>query len=131
MSGNGPDDGKLYTKAASSLGATLCLPKPIKRDALLAALNAVTGAGRSAIHARELTLAGLAAENVMNAILLDADPVRGVEDDRGVYTLAGTEYDWVLEVEDTPVAGTRQLVLTLSDDQGEISAITTFGQVGS
>jgi CheY-like chemotaxis protein len=41
MSGNGPDDGRLYTKAASSFGATLCLAKPIRRDALVSALDAV------------------------------------------------------------------------------------------
>jgi CheY-like chemotaxis protein len=43
MSGNGPDDGRLYTKAASSFGATVCLAKPIRRDALVSALDAVVG----------------------------------------------------------------------------------------
>jgi CheY-like chemotaxis protein len=48
MSGNGPDDGVLYTKAASSLGAARCLAKPVRRDALLAALDSLLAAAGTA-----------------------------------------------------------------------------------
>jgi len=39
ISGNGPDRGALYGKAADAMGADLYLPKPVPRDALLSGLD--------------------------------------------------------------------------------------------
>lgn len=39
ISGNGPDRGELYGKAADIMGADLYLPKPVSREALVAGLD--------------------------------------------------------------------------------------------
>ena len=92
----------------------------------LALMNAVTSAVRSAIHARERALAAIAAENVLTLALIEAHPLRGIEDDRGSYELAGTAYEWTIEVEDTPDAALRRVTLTLSDARGPVSELVTF-----
>lgn len=97
----------------------------------LALMNAVTASGRSAIIAQERTLAGLAADNVMNIAMLEAHPMRGVEDARGVYTLAGTEYAWQIEVEPTPDPALRRVTLVVSDDRGPAAELTSFTRAGS
>ncbi len=45
ISGNGPDRGGLYGKAADIMGADLYLPKPVDRDALVAGLDRLIAVG--------------------------------------------------------------------------------------
>jgi len=97
----------------------------------VALMNAVTSAGRSAIHARERGLAAIAAENLMNTAVIEASPIRGIDDESGRYTLAGIDYDWRIEVEDTADPGLKRIILTVSDERGPIRELTTFRRVGS
>lgn len=97
----------------------------------LALMNAVTASGRSAIIARERALAGLAAETIMNTAILQAHPLRGIEDSRGVYTLAGVEYSWHVEVEPTPDRGLRRVTLVVFDDRGPAAERVSFSRAGS
>lgn len=53
ISGNGPDDGELYSKAAVSMGAETCLPKPVDRMRLIAAIDrAIALDGHAASESR-------------------------------------------------------------------------------
>lgn len=97
----------------------------------LALMNAVTASGRSAIIAQERALAGLAAANVMNIATLEAHSLRGIEGARGVYTLAGVEYAWEIEVEPTPDPALRRVTLIVSDDRGPAAQLTSFTRAGS
>lgn len=97
----------------------------------LALMNAVTASGRSAIIAHERALAGLAAQNLMNTAILEAHPLRGIEDSRGVYTLAGIEYEWTIAVEPTPDPALRRVTLVVSDDRGPAAELTSFTRAGS
>lgn len=97
----------------------------------LALMNAVTASGRSAIIARERALAGMAAESVMNIAILEAHPLRGIEDSRGVYTLAGIEYAWAIDVEPTPDPALRRVTLVVSDDRGPAAERVGFTRAGS
>lgn len=97
----------------------------------LALMNAVTASGRSAIITHERTLGSIAAENVMNTAIIEANPLRGIEDRRGTYELAGVSYDWVIEVEATPDPALRRVTLVVSDDRGPVSQIVTFSRAGA
>ncbi|PWE17113.1 type II secretion system protein GspI [Marinicauda salina] len=92
----------------------------------LALMQAMTTAGRSAIHARERALAAVAAESVMNTLILEARSVRRLRETSGTYSLAGTDYDWTITLEETPDPGLERVTLTLSDARGPVHELVTF-----
>ena len=94
----------------------------------LALMNAVTQSARAAGLARETAYAQAAAENLMNAALLAADPRQGVREAAGEYELAGRRYAWRLDIERTSQPGLQRIVLTLAEPDGErvLAELTTF-----
>lgn len=97
----------------------------------LALMNAVTASGRSAIAASERALGALAAENLMNSAILEAQPQQAIQSSRGVYTVAGVDYEWTIQVEPTPDPGLRRFTLVVSDARGPVAERVGFTRVSS
>ena len=92
--------------------------------------SAVLSAGRSAIDARERAMAALAAENVMNTVLLSSDRAAGgMRSQSGRYEVAGALYDWTLDVRPTSDPALLQLALIVRDDEGPIVERVTYRRV--
>ena len=96
----------------------------------IALMNAVTQSGRTAIVAREQSLAQVAAENLMNQFVLNLQPGGSISDQSGQYDMAGRTYDWVLEIGETSDPQFKQVTLSVSDDVGELYTLTTFRRTG-
>lgn len=94
----------------------------------LALMSAVTSAGRSAVQTRERALGAIAADNILNMAILEASPTRGLVDASGEYELAGTVYDYEIDVEDTADPGLRRVTLLVSDRHGPLSEIVSFSR---
>ena len=94
----------------------------------LALMSAVTSAGRSAVQTRERALGAIAADNILNTAILEASPSRGMEDGSGQYELAGTVYEYEIEVEDAADPGLRRVTLIVSDSHGPVSQVVSFSR---
>jgi general secretion pathway protein I len=96
----------------------------------LALLNATHQASRGAQMIEARSLAALAAENVMNAELIEQAGGR-LTSDRGRYSLAGREYDWTLTVLPTTDAGLVRVELAVEETGGGgAHSILTFRRAG-
>ncbi|WP_421792876.1 type II secretion system minor pseudopilin GspI [Hyphobacterium sp.] len=80
--------------------------------------------GAQIIESRSLT--ALAAENVLNAELIDQSG-RRLSADSGEYQLAGRAYDWTLSVIPTPDPGLLRVELLITEEaSGRTHSLLTF-----
>jgi len=84
----------------------------------VALMNALSTSARSATLAREMTLAQIAAQNLLSEELLNAGP-GPVRDQRGEYALGGQSFDWALEVDDAGQPDLLRLRLVISEADSE------------
>jgi general secretion pathway protein I len=84
----------------------------------VALMNALSTSARSATLAREMTLAQIAAQNLLSEELLNAGP-GPVRDQRGEYALGGQSFDWALEVDDAGQPDLLRLRLVISEPDSE------------
>jgi len=83
----------------------------------VALMNALTTSTRAASLSEQMTLAQLAAQNVLSEQLLEVDqPLRARS---GAYDLAGRSYDWILEIEATDQPSLVRVRLVMSDPETE------------
>lgn len=87
--------------------------------------NAMTSSVRAAAIARDVSLAGVAADNLM-ALNIAGDGGQALRDRSGAYELAGLTYDWRLELEDTSDPGLSRVTLVVERDGREAARRTTF-----
>ncbi|EAP90424.1 hypothetical protein OA2633_12005 [Oceanicaulis alexandrii HTCC2633] len=80
----------------------------------VALMNALSTSARSATLAREMTLAQIAAQNLLSEALLNAGP-GAMRDQRGEYALGGQSFDWALEVDDAGQPDLLRLRLVISE----------------
>ncbi|HBU61412.1 MAG: type II secretion system protein GspI [Oceanicaulis sp.] len=80
----------------------------------IALMNALSTSARSATLAREMTLAQIAAQNLLSEALLNAGP-GAMRDQRGEYALGGQSFDWALEVDDAGQPDLLRLRLVISE----------------
>lgn len=80
----------------------------------VALMNALSTSARSATLAREMTLAQIAAQNLLSEALLNAGP-GAMLDQRGEYALGGQSFDWALEVDDAGQPDLLRLRLVISE----------------
>ena len=80
----------------------------------IALMNALSTSARSATLAREMTLAQIAAQNLLSEALLNAGP-GAMRDQRGEYALGGQSFDWALEVDDACQPDLLRLRLVISE----------------
>ncbi|MCP2671952.1 type II secretion system minor pseudopilin GspI [Maricaulaceae bacterium EIL42A08] len=91
----------------------------------VALTNAMTSSVRAASQARDISLAGVAADNVM-ALNLASDQGQDLRARSGTYELAGTEYDWTLALEETPDPQLTRVTVTIERDEREQARRVTF-----
>ena len=84
----------------------------------VALMNALTTSTRSATLAREMTLAQIAAQNLLSEQILDTDPGQ-MRERTGEYALGGLNFTWVLEIEATGQPDLVRLRLVVSDPETE------------
>ena len=84
----------------------------------VALMNALTTSTRSATLAREMTLAQIAAQNLLSEQILDTDPGQ-MRERSGEYALGGLSFTWVLEIEATGQPDLVRLRLVISDPETE------------
>jgi general secretion pathway protein I len=96
----------------------------------VALTNAMTSSVRSAVLARDISLAGVAADNLM-ALALAGEDRQSLRDRSGQYALAGTDYDWRLELEDAGTPGVTRVTLSVERDGRELARRTTLAKAGS
>ncbi|WP_421856866.1 type II secretion system minor pseudopilin GspI [Oceanicaulis sp.] len=84
----------------------------------VALMNALTMSTRSAALAREMTLAQIAAQNLISEQILDTDPGQ-MRERSGEYALAGRNFAWSLEIEATGQPDLVRLRLVVSDPETE------------
>lgn len=84
----------------------------------VALMNALTTSTRSAALAREMTLAQIAAQNLLSEQILDTDPGQ-MRERTGEYALGGQAFAWALEIESTGQPDLVRLRLVISDPETE------------
>ncbi|WP_440958057.1 type II secretion system minor pseudopilin GspI [Oceanicaulis sp. LC35] len=84
----------------------------------VALMNALSTSARSATLAREITLAQIAAQNLLSEALLNAGP-GAMRDQRGEYALGGQSFDWALEVDDAGQPDLLRLRLVISEPDSD------------
>lgn len=84
----------------------------------VALMNALTASTRSATLMQEMTLAQIAAQNLLGEVLLDAGP-GAPRDQRGEYVLGEQSFAWALEVEDSGQPDLVRLRLVISEPDAE------------
>jgi general secretion pathway protein I len=84
----------------------------------VALMNALTTSARSAALAREMTLAQIAAQNLLGEQILDTDPDQ-MRERTGEYALGGLNFSWTLEIEATGQPDLVRLRLVVSDPETE------------
>lgn len=84
----------------------------------VALMNALTTSTRSAALAREMTLAQIAAQNLLSEQILDTDPGQ-MRERSGEYALGGRSFSWALEIEATGQPDLVRLRLVISDPETE------------
>ena len=89
----------------------------------VALMNALSTSARSATLAREMTLAQIAAQNLLSEALLEAEP-GALRDQRGEYALAGQSFDWALDVNDAGQPDLLRLRLVITQPDSEVVLYT-------
>ncbi|WP_273146310.1 type II secretion system minor pseudopilin GspI [Oceanicaulis alexandrii] len=84
----------------------------------VALMNALTTSTRSATLAREMTLAQIAAQNLLSEQILDTDPGQ-MRERTGEYALGGLNFSWRLEIEATGQPDLVRLRMVVSDPETE------------
>ncbi|WP_306016089.1 type II secretion system minor pseudopilin GspI [Oceanicaulis sp. MMSF_3324] len=84
----------------------------------VALMNALSTSARSATLAREMTLAQIAAQNLLSEEILNAG-AGAMRDQRGEYALGGQRFDWALEVDDAGQPNLVRVRLVISDPDAE------------
>lgn len=84
----------------------------------VALMNALTTSTRSAALAQEMTLAQIAAQNLISEQILDTDPGQ-MRERSGEYALGGRNFVWTLEIEATGQPDLVRLRLVVSDPETE------------
>jgi len=84
----------------------------------VALMNALSTSARSATLAREMTLAQIAAQNLLSEEILNAG-AGAMRDQRGEYALGGQRFDWDLQVDDAGQPNLVRLRLMISDPDAE------------
>ena len=84
----------------------------------VALMNALSTSARSATLAREMTLAQIAAQNLLSEQILEADPGQ-MRERSGDYALGGQAFSWALEIEATGQPDLVRLRLVISDPDTE------------
>ncbi len=80
----------------------------------VALMNALSTSARSATLAREMTLAQIAAQNLLSEEILNAGG-GAMRDQRGEYALGGQRFDWALQVDDAGQPNLVRVRLVISD----------------
>ncbi len=91
----------------------------------IALANAMTSSVRAAGLARDVSLAGVAADNVM-ALNLAGDDGQTLRDRTGAYELAGITYDWSIDLEPTPDPSLTRVTVVIERDEVEAARRVTF-----
>ena len=91
----------------------------------LALTHAMTTSIRAAGFSQQVSLAGLAADNLL-ALNLAGEGGQALRDRSGDYELAGRTYDWRLEVEATADPQLSRITLIVERDRREQVRRTTF-----
>ena len=91
----------------------------------MALTHAMTTSIRAAGFSQQVSLAGLAADNLL-ALALAGEGGRSLRDRSGVYELADRRYDWRLEVEETADPQLLRVTVIVVRDQREQARRTTF-----
>lgn len=83
----------------------------------VALMNALTTSTRAAILSEQMTLAQIAAQNVLSVNLLEVNqPLR---ERSGVYEMAGREFQWSLEIDATDQPNLVLVRMIVSDPETE------------
>ena len=83
----------------------------------VALMNALTTSTRAAFESRQMTLAQIAAQNVLSEQLLEVrQPLR---ERSGTYTLSEREFEWSLEIDNTDQPNLVLVRLIVSDPDSE------------
>ena len=83
----------------------------------VALMNALTTSTRAAFESRQMTLAQIAAQNVLSEQLLEVrQPLR---ERSGIYTLSEREFEWSLEIDNTYQPNLVLVRLIVSDPDTE------------
>lgn len=83
----------------------------------VALMNALTTSTRAAFESRQMTLAQIAAQNVLSEQLLEVrQPLR---ERSGIYTLSEREFEWSLEIDNTDQPNLVLVRLIVSDPDTE------------
>lgn len=96
----------------------------------VALMNALTTSTRAASLAEARGLASIAADNVM-AELMAERRVTPLRDRSGQYQLAGRQFNWRLDVENTDQFELDQVVLVLTDPDSDIEQARLISVVRS
>lgn len=91
----------------------------------VALTNAMTSSVRAASIARDVSVAGMAADNLL-ALAIAGENGQDLRDRSGAYELAGLTYDWRLELEETADPGLSRVTLILERDNREAVRRVTF-----
>jgi len=91
----------------------------------MALTSAMTSSIRAAGFSQQVSLAGLAADNLL-ALNLAGEGGRSLRDRTGVYEIAGRSYDWRLEVGETADPQLTRITLVVEQNQQEQTRRTTF-----
>ncbi len=91
----------------------------------VALTNAMTTSIRSAALARDISLAGIAADNLM-ALQIAGEDRQTLRDRGGDYELAGVAYTWTLDLEDTSDPNLSRVTLIIERDEREEARRVTF-----
>lgn len=91
----------------------------------MALTNAMTTSVRAAGLSQQVSLAGLAADNLL-ALNLAGEDGQALRDRSGIYELAGRSYHWRLEVEETADPQLDRITVVVEQDQREAARRVTF-----
>lgn len=87
--------------------------------------NAMTSSIRAASIARDVSLAGVAADNVL-ALNIAGEGRQSLRDRSGEYELAGIVYAWRLELEETADPDLSRVTLVVERENREAARRVTF-----
>ena len=96
----------------------------------VALTNAMTAGIRSASMARDVSLAGMAADNIL-AVQIAGEDRQTLRDRDGEYELAGNTYAWTLELEATPDPFLTRVTVIIEHDDREQARRVTFVRTGA
>ncbi len=95
----------------------------------MALTNAMSTSLRSASIARDISLAGVAADNIM-ALNIAGENRQTLRDRGGAYELGGTTYAWTLELEGTADPFLTRVTVIVEHEEQEQARRVTFVRNG-